>query len=440
MSNVSPTLAVLFHRLGPYHFARLRAAGRLLPIVAIESSGVDETYAWDVVAGADHFERVTLFDRADAQKLPAAEVASRVGSALDKVHPAVVVIPGWADSAALGALCWCVQNHVPAIVMSESTAWDERRSGWKEWVKGRVVRLCAAALAGGTPHADYLARLGMPKERIFMGYDAVDNRYFEEKAEEIRKQKVESRKRLNLPENYFLASARFVEKKNLSRLIEAYARYRELASKAENGKQKAEMGNEEAKSRKQKTENKNEFQLSAFPISAFKNVWSLVLLGDGPLRSSILNRRSSLGLDACVHLPGFKQYGELPAYYGLADAFIHASTTEQWGLVVNEAMASGLPVLVSNRCGCATDLVQEGKNGFTFDPYNIEALAQLMLKLSTLNDQLSTMGSASREIISEWGPERFAKGLHDAAETALKNPRPRAGLLDRLLLKALIYK
>ena len=67
MSNVSPTVAVLFHRLGPYHFARLRAAGRLLSIVAIESSGVDETYAWDKVAGADHFERVTLFEHADAQ-------------------------------------------------------------------------------------------------------------------------------------------------------------------------------------------------------------------------------------------------------------------------------------------------------------------------------------------------------------------------------------
>jgi glycosyltransferase involved in cell wall biosynthesis len=165
-----------------------------------------------------------------------------------------------------------------------------------------------------------------------------------------------------------------------------------------------------------------------------------VLLGDGPLRETLNSQLSTLNLHGHVLLPGFKQYGELPAYYGLAKAFIHASTTEQWGLVVNEAMASGLPVLVSNRCGCAQDLVREGVNGFNFDPYNVEQLAQLMLKLSTLNSQLSALGSASREIISQWGPERFARGLHDAAETALKNPRPRAGLLDRLLLKALIYK
>ena len=81
-------------------------------------------------------------------------------------------------------------------------------------------------------------------------------------------------------------------------------------------------------------------------------------------------------------MPGFKQYDELPIYYGLAGAFIHASTTEQWGLVVNEAMAAGLPVIVSERCGCAPDLVENGRNGFTFDPYDVDALTHLMLKMA----------------------------------------------------------
>jgi glycosyltransferase involved in cell wall biosynthesis/2-polyprenyl-3-methyl-5-hydroxy-6-metoxy-1,4-benzoquinol methylase len=437
MSNVSPTLAVLFHRLGPYHFARLRAAGRLLPIVAIESSGVDKTYAWDKVSGADHFERVTLFDSADAQNLPAAEVASRVGSALDKVHPAVVAVPGWADSAALGALRWCVQNQVPAIVMSESTEWDKSRAWWKEWVKSRVVRLCAAALAGGRPHADYLLDLGMPRERIFLGYDAVDNDYFEEKAETLKTEmlKVESRNKYGLPEKYFLASARFVAAKNLPRLLQAYAQYRVLAEKAEM------LKTETLKSESSMPSTINH-QSSTAP-------WDLVLLGDGPLRSSILNLRSSLGLDACVHLPGFKQYPDLPIYYGLAKAFIHASTTEPWGLVVNEAMASGLPVLVSNRCGCAVDLVKDGVNGFTFDPYDVEQLAQLMLKISLWGVgpsgpeaafqpfRLSAFGDASREIISNWGPERFAEGLCAASEQALKGGAKRAMIFDRLLLMSL---
>jgi len=142
-----------------------------------------------------------------------------------------------------------------------------------------------------------------------------------------------------------------------------------------------------------------------------------------------------------VLLPGFKQYPDLPAYYGLANAFIHASTKEPWGLVVNEAMASGLPVLVSNRCGCAADLVQEGVNGFTFDPYNVEQLAQFMFQISAFQPfRLSAFGDASRKIISNWGPDRFAAGLKRAAECALKVGPMRATLLQRALLAALLRR
>ena len=84
--------------------------------------------------------------------------------------------------------------------------------------------------------------------------------------------------------------------------------------------------------------------------------------------------------------------------------------------MTNEAMASGLPVLISNRCGCAPDLVQESVNGFTFDPYNVESLARLMLEVSRLEtDRLALMGEASRRISADWGLERFASGLAAAA-------------------------
>jgi glycosyltransferase involved in cell wall biosynthesis len=162
-----------------------------------------------------------------------------------------------------------------------------------------------------------------------------------------------------------------------------------------------------------------------------------VLLGDGPLKSDLCRLVSDLGLNACVHLPGFKQYHELPVYYGLASAFVHASTTEQWGLVVNEAMASGLPVLVSNRCGCAQDLVKDGTNGFTFDPCNVEQMAELMARTSGLGSRLSEFGAASARIISQWGPERFASGLKSAVESAMGVGPKRAGIVDRFLLRAL---
>jgi glycosyltransferase involved in cell wall biosynthesis len=313
-----------------------------------------------------------------------------------------------------------------------------------------MVRLCSAGLVGGKSHADYVARLGMARDRIFLGYDVVDNAYFAAEAAKWRKQNAESGKQKAPasgqwsvvsgqksdvttqvsvfqndlrpltadrcpppPTPYFLASARFVEKKNLPRLIQAYALYRK---KSEVRPQKSDLRP---------------------PTS---DLWSLVLLGDGPFRPDLCSLISDLSLQDSVLLPGFKQYNELPAYYAHAGAFVHASTTEQWGLVVNEAMASGLPVIVSNRCGCAAELVHEGVNGFAFDPYNVEQLAQLMLKISAFNFPLSAFGSESQRLISSWGPERFARGLRDACQVAVSAPPPRPNLFDRLLLRALLMR
>jgi glycosyltransferase involved in cell wall biosynthesis len=121
-----------------------------------------------------------------------------------------------------------------------------------------------------------------------------------------------------------------------------------------------------------------------------------------------------------VRLPGFKQYAQLPVYYGLAEAFVHASTSEPWGLVVNEAMAAGLAVLVSKQCGCAADLVRDGVNGFRFDPQNVEELAALMSRLWRSPQRCAAMGQASLRIISYWGLERFGQGFRQAAQMAVQ--------------------
>ena len=441
--KTEPRVAVLFQRFGPYHHARLNAAGRLMPVWGLEACAMEDTYAWARVEGAAAFTKVTLTERSSGDRHWKQKLQHELWHSLDEIKPHVVVVPGWSSAEALSALRWCGKTVTPPVVMSESTAWDERRVAWKEWIKGRLVKLNSAGLAGGVPQGDYLAQLGLPREHVFSGYDVVDNDYFATRAAEARSQelvvrgqksevKISHLPTLHLPSSpFFLASARFVEKKNLSRLIEAYARYRELAEKAEIERQKTEIGSQEPGDGRWKMGDER-WKPEARPTP---DIWSLVLLGDGPLRSSIFDLRSSLGLDACVHLPGFKQYEELPLYFGLAGAFVHASTTEQWGLVVNEAMASGLPVLVSNRCGCARDLVQEGVNGFQFDPCNVEQLAQLMLRVSDSRFPVSDFGAASRRIISAWGPERFANGLRDAVTIALKNPRPRPGALDWLLLR-----
>ncbi|PYV70232.1 MAG: hypothetical protein DMG97_19745 [Acidobacteria bacterium] len=153
--------------------------------------------------------------------------------------------------------------------------------------------------------------------------------------------------------------------------------------------------------------------------------------------STLNSQLSALNLSEHVQLPGFKPYDELPVYYALANAFVHASTTEQWGLVVNEAIASGLPVIVSERCGCVPELVQG--NGFTFDPTNEHELTARLLEMASLSDEKRKhLGDNSHRIAANLGSERFGEGLEGAVNMALA-PR-RFGLMDRaLLLAATMY-
>jgi len=370
-------------------------------VVAVEFCSVDKTYAWGKVEGAEGFRRVTLFENSDIDDQPAGAVVRRMRGALDEIRPEVVAIPGWSNRGALAALERSVNINIPAILMSDT--WDLRsRPIWlKTNIKGRLVRLFPSALVAGRRQVECLLALGMPRERIFVGYDVVDNLHFWRIAEAARQEQRVVRSRLGLPERFFLSVSRFVPEKNLGRLIKAFAKYRNCTGGGS---------------------------------------WKMVLLGDGPLRRRLLDLRNALRLEDDLMLPGFQQYDDLPIYYGLAGAFILASTWEPWGLVVNEAMAAGLPVLVSNRCGCAPDLVEEGRNGYTFDPYDVENLARLMLRMSDGSLDLEAMGQASHEIIARWTPETFAENLWKAAETAMAAPRPQLGLLDKMLLSALIHR
>jgi 1,2-diacylglycerol 3-alpha-glucosyltransferase len=399
-----PAVAVIFHYIGPYHHARLNAAADRLSVTGIEWSakGYD---AWGVAATPARYRKVSLFPEATDHYPDKAKLRRSFSSALEQTKPDVVAVNGWNNFGSLIAANCCVRRGIPMVVMSESSRQDEPRTSWKEAIKRRIAGLYSAALVGGKPHVEYLAELGMPRERISTGYDVVDNAYFRDKTETIRSQRSQVRKKYGLPENYFLASARFVEKKNLSALISAYAQYRDRLK----GTAVADPGYN--------------------PCAP----WDLVVLGDGPLKTNLCRLISDLRLNDHVHLPGFKPYDELPVYYAFANAFVHASASEQWGLVVNEAIASGLPVIVSNRCGCAPELVNG--NGSTFDPTNENELAMRLFEIASLSDQQRKhLGDNSYRIAANFAPERFGEGLERAANVAMGVPQKRFGVMDRALL------
>lgn len=394
-------LTVLFHRFGPYHIARLRAAGAQGPLAGIELYAADRMYAWERIEGAEGFQRVTVFQSEITNRQTVKEIVRRIQLALTDIMPCVVAIPGWSSVEALAALDWCMTTGTPTVVMSDTTAWDDRRNFLKEAAKRRLLRLASAGLVGGEPHADYMVQLGMPRERIFLGYDVVDNAHFALGAKEARRLASVMRPQHGLPESYFITLARFIEEKNLVRLLHAFARYRRQAG---------------------------------------ASAWKLVLLGDGPDKAKLLNTIANLDLNDAVILTGFRQYQELPVYYGLAGALVHASTKDTWGLVVNEAMAARLPVIVSERCGCARDLVRPSVNGFTFNPYDVQHLADLMFFVTQEGCNRLAMGQASGDIISAWSLTTFSDNLWNAVRAALASPKHQWTLADRVLIWALMRR
>jgi glycosyltransferase involved in cell wall biosynthesis len=398
-------VALLYLNFGPYHLARVRHARRAAigyEVCGVQMVGVPSEYAWSAEADDGIF---TVETRRPMESVSRREWGSLVASALKALQPACCAIAGYSHPSMIAAINWCRRARVPIVMMSDSTAWDAKRRPWKEWVKRRIVGVCDAGFVAGEHHAEYLARLGMPRERITLGYDVVDNDYFAEGARLARLNPAVVRQKHSLPARYFLASARFIEKKNLSLLIRAYGRFRDIvASESTNG----------------------------------GDVPQLVILGDGPLRARLETLRQELELKAYVHLPGFIQYDELPSFYALAEALIHPSTVDQWGLVVNEAMACSLPVIVSTRCGCTSTLVAAGENGYSFDPQDEAMLADLMLHLARMSQrELEQLGQRSAQIIANLGLNHFARGLSQAVAFAMDAPRPAFSLLSVFVIEAL---
>jgi len=399
-------LAVLFENLGPYHVARLAALASHCDLLAVEQHRSTAEYDWHPSAQVP-FRRVTLFENAGVPTGSSSQLAPQaISEVLSGFDPDVIAVPGWACEPAISAVTWALRRRVPVIVMSESQEIDFPRTILREWIKRCYLICCDGALVGGRPQSDYVVKLGMNVSRIRVGYDVVDNGYFDSGADRARANAAALREQHGLPERYFLAVARFIEKKNLPRLIQAFA----------------------------------DFLRAMDEQPQASSLWHLVVLGDGALRGELEERVTALQLGTRVLMPGFKQYPELPLHYGLAQAFILASTTEQWGLVVNEAMASGLPVLVSERCGCARDLVQPGVNGYTFDPLDVSALTGLMVRLAENEDRRQAMGEASANLIDAWSPDAFATNLIELGEMVKCSPRPRTGWVDRLLLRMMLNR
>ena len=389
-------VAVLWIDWYAYHVARFRGLNSA-PALASKVVGLELVGGVGVHAGLKFREDLppelaieTLQPHsswAEANKL---QLARELWRRLSELEPEVVLVPGYYTLPAIAAALWARLHRSVSVLMTESTAYDHPRVAWKEWTKGLLLRgLFDWAVAGGKEHLAYLDQLGFPADRTARYYDVVDNELFAQGTDALRGQSATD---FGLPsEPYFVYVGRFAEEKNISRLLESWMTYRR-----EGG------------------------------------TWPLVLVGDGPLASSLREAATASGFGTDLYFPGLKSSRALLPYYAFAGCFVLPSTREPWGLVVNEAMAAGLPVLVSDRCGCAVDLIEPGRNGFVFPPADGAALTARMHQISSSSTaELRALGAESRRLVSRYSPQSFGLEIARIADFELAEEREPADFHSR---------
>ncbi len=366
-----------------YHLARFKGLqsafgsnGEVYGIELVGGVGVHKGYNFRVGMPREMPVETLLPNKSwhDAGKVGLSFTLARRLSNLD---PTVVLVPGYYTLPAIAAALWCKWKRRTSVLMTETTATDHVRKGWRERLKSKLIRtLFDWAVTGGAAHERYLLQLGFPQNRIAHFYDVVGNARIEEGVAELRSET--SAETSNLPANYFLFVGRLAPEKNAFGLLRAWLSYRNAGG-----------------------------------------TWSLVLAGDGPECLPLKELAQASPHAAGVHFLGHRSARELLPVYAFAKCFVLPSTREPWGLVVNEAMAASLPVIVSSHCGCAEDLVRQGVNGFIFDPRDQTELARCLQSVATLTeDERQRMGRQSEERVAQFSPQNFGAEIAAIAVAA----------------------
>jgi glycosyltransferase involved in cell wall biosynthesis len=295
-----------------------------------------------------------------------------LGRALRRHRPDVLIVSGYDHLAFWMALLYSRLLRKRLVLWFESSLLSaEHKAGPMAALKRFFVRRADAYVAFGTKARECLEVFGARPENIFTGINTVD---MDEHREAYRAARMDTSlvtERAKYPPVLFLFVGRLIPLKNLERLIEALATLRD-----------PDIG--------------------------------LLIVGGGPQEAGLKALCRRLGAIQ-VYFEGFRDHQDLSRYYAMSDALVLPSVKEVWGLVVNEALASGLYVLCSERAGAGHDLLQDGWNGRLFDPYSVAAIADSLRDVKARIVQIR----ARREEISdhacrEFGIERCARAFREA--------------------------
>lgn len=292
----------------------------------------------------------------------------------------VLIVHGWAHATSWLAFAGAYRAGMPLLLRGESTGLREP-GGVKGILKRRVLGWlfgrAAGCLAIGTLNRRFYRRHGVADERIFFAPYAVDNDFFRAAADKYRPLRDRLRREERIPTDacVFLFCGKLTPVKRPLDLVEAF---------------------------------------TALPANL---ATCLLFVGDGPLRDAVETLAHGRH---DIRVTGFRNQGEVPRYYALADVLVLPSAFEPWGLVVNEALNFGLPIIASDQVGCAVDLVRPRSTGEVVAVGDIQGLARAMLPYAVAPP--GRRPRAALDVIEAWGVTAAADGIVKAVvETVRKS-------------------
>jgi glycosyltransferase involved in cell wall biosynthesis len=296
-------------------------------------------------------------------------VTPRIVRELRQARPDVVVVSGWSTFPAQRAVAWARAHRIPYVLLVESHDVGPR-AGWRRAVKGAVVpgllRGAAGVLVVGTAARESVVARGARPDRVRVFANTIDVERWSDRVEQLSR-------RHDDEDLIVLSVARLAPEKGLDVLVRAIG----------------ETGEERIR---------------------------LVLAGDGPERSRLIELARQL--DVRLTMRGDLTEEELAAQYAASDVFALLSLQEPWGVVVNEAAASGLPLVLSDRVGAAYDLLRDGENGYLVPAGDVHGTAAALRRLAGNSALRVSAGRRSRELVSGWGYEPSVESFVAAVREA----------------------
>ena len=386
-----PRLALLFAQFSAYHVDRCEAVaermGDRFEVLAVEVATRSETYAWDPSGAVGGTRKLTLFPGASYDSV---DWLRRLFAQFKALWRCRVVLVGIGyNQPDIVILSWLLRLlGVRVIMLSESKFDDKPRRAGFELFKALLLSAYCAAIVGGRRQIEYARFVGFRTRPVMPGYDTVG-------LDRVRAMGGPAAPQgLPYADRSFVFVGRFVAKKGLFDLIEGYALYARCAGDAAR---------------------------------------RLVLVGAGPEQAVLRSRVVELGIARLVDFPGFLGAEAVARQLAAALALVLVSREEQWGLVVNEALAFGLPVIVSEPVGSRDALVRNLINGFVVEPGSAKGLAAALRALASDTALWQRMVTASNARAWLGDTERLADAVEAICGLASDAARQRIDtFLDEL--------